>query len=423
MADTDAAAAAMIHRLSGERPGAVLLVDGSGSHGLAFARSLGRKGTPVVVLNKLRGPGGFSRYALNVDLPREMAPEALLELLIRVGRAMKTKPALLSSSDQHTLFMARNRDVLSEHFAFVVPDTELAERIGNKRTQYATAEAAGFKVPKTIAFSTPEQVERAAIEIGFPCALKPAYSDLWRDYRRRQNKLGPFKLAMVKNMAELRNAYGVMAESGLEFLLQEFIPGADDQIYSIYSYHDRSSSPLAAIVRRRLRQWPVGQGNGCYVTSVRDPELKQSVLQVLSEMNYTGLANVELKRDPRDGMHKLMEINLRSGNGVGLALDLGVDLPYFAYCDALGLPIEPKFDHVADLRWVELAGDAQSFLYSWRQGKIGLAAWLVSIMQARSYAYFALDDPKPSLARIVEIVSGATSQLWQWIRPRFGFSS
>jgi len=50
-------------------------------------------------------------------------------------------------------------------------------------------------------------------------------------------------------------------------------------------------------------------------------------------------------------------------------------------------------EHVA---WLNLFQDGRSFLGNRSLGNLGLLGWLASIATARCFAYWALDDPRPS---------------------------
>ena len=59
-------------------------------------------------------------------------------------------------------------------------------------------------------------------------------------------------------------------------------------------------------------------------------------LALLAAFAYTGISQVEFKRDPRDGRYKLMEVNARLWQWHGLAGACGVDVPLIAFRDLTG---------------------------------------------------------------------------------------
>jgi predicted ATP-grasp superfamily ATP-dependent carboligase len=363
---------------------------------------------PVVALNTTWGPGRCSRFALDVAvLPAEDGVE-LLTFLENVGKRLAVAPVLIPTSDQQTMFLARHRESLGRSYRFLLAETELVERIANKRSQYEYAAEIGVPIPATWSPNRRDDLEAIAEEITFPCIVKPVYSDLWRAYRREQGFERWKKLAVVGSRSELFEAWDDMSQSGVELLLQENIAGGDDQIYNLFAYLDANSTPLAALARRKLRQWPIGHGSGCYLVSVRAPRVVEQGLTLLREMGYRGLADVEFKRDPRDGLYKLMEINVRCATHVSLAIDLGVDFPAIAYADALGHVCDPVMEYEEGRYWIDLGQDYGSFL---RRESLGWGEWLRSVVRARSHAFFAVDDPKPAAARLYELLGAARDRL------------
>lgn len=398
--------------LQSETPPAVVLASDR-AHGLAVVRSLGRQGIKVVAINQTLGPGRHSRFALNVDIPPSLNHAGIAQMLLRVGEPLAQKPFLIPTNDQFALLIVRNREALSRYYSFMALDTATAELIADKRSQYRAFEAAGVPMPLTFQTSSFEEVEQASRQIPYPCIIKPSYSDLWRAYRLEHGLHQWSKLAVVQSRDELLAIYLRMKESGLDFLLQEFVPGGDDQIFNVFMYLDQDSNVIAALARQKLRQWPVGQGAGCYLVSRNVPEVIRHATHLLQSLDYVGLADVEFKRDARDGEYKLMEINIRSATHVSMAIDLGMDIPYIAYRHAVGLPVNVDPHYKEGRYWLDIGQDARSFLFSRTRGGVGLLAWLRSILRARSFAYFAPDDLKPWVARVWELVRDSRDLLRQ----------
>ena len=121
-------------------------------------------------------------------------------------------------------------------------------------------------------------------------------------------------------------------------MIQELIPGGDDELYTLGSYLDASGTPLGLFSGRKLRQTPPNVGTCRVGEAVWVQEVVDAGLRLLAALSFTGLSQVEFKRDPRDGRFKLMEINPRLFQWHGLAAACGVDLPALAYWDLLGAP-------------------------------------------------------------------------------------
>ena len=125
-------------------------------------------------------------------------------------------------------------------------------------------------------------------------------------------------------------------------LLTEMVPGPD-RYQSAYAYIDHDGRVLFSFSKQKLRQWPVRFGGGCYHLTDHDPEVIELALRFLRGAGVRGLANVEFKRDYRDGHLKLIECNHRMTEGDRPHLHAGLDLPMFLYTRVVGLP-EPAMD-------------------------------------------------------------------------------
>jgi predicted ATP-grasp superfamily ATP-dependent carboligase len=378
------------------------------AHGLAFARSLGRKGVPVVAVGAAGSPGMRSRYSYPVHFAVPGDDAELLGLLDDLGRNLPSRGVLLPADDAYVLFVSRNRSALNRYFDFVVADSPTLEKLANKKYQYEHARSLGIPIPETHVLDTAGRIDEVADEVadavGFPCLIKPAYSHLWRQYRASTGLRDVSKLARVDSRNELIDYYGRMSGSGVELIVQELIEGEVDGLYALYTYVSAKCEPLALFIRRKLRQWPILYGNGCYSTAAREPSVLALGLELLRGTRYRGLANIEFMKDPRDGQLKLIEFNVRSASQIALAVDAGVDIPFIAYSDTAGKPVAPVDSYREDVKWIDFGQDLGSFTAQYQMGRLGFFAWVRSVLTAKSYAYFARDDLRPAVSRTMELI-------------------
>ncbi len=377
-------------------PPAVIL-GGDSTHALAFVRSLGRRGIPVMSVSTHRSAATRTRYGSTITTqPWHNNGEAeLLDLLRRVGGQLPVRGAVITCSDEYVLFLSRHRAELAAYYEFVLPDEDTLEKLASKKFQYQLAEEADIPIPQT--FNLAHDLDTIAKKIRYPCVVKPVYSHLWREYQNRAAVTSKVKLLIADSPRELIKHGSLIDDSGLEWVIQELVEGGDDQLYALYAYFDRNSQPLATFVRRKLRQWPVNFGDGCYSVGVKEDEVVDLGVKLLQSIGYRGLTNMELKRDAKDGKFKLIEINVRSANQVSLAVESGVDLPYIAYQDILFKPVQRVFAYKQGVKWINLTTDIRAFWEYRRRGQLGLGRWLASLMGVRSHAYFAWDDLAPAL--------------------------
>jgi D-aspartate ligase len=333
---------------------------------------------------------------------------ALVELLRRLGRRIVCNGALIPTGDREVLFLSRNRNELENYFYFVLPRADVLERLANKKTQYQYATNIGIPMPQTHYPKSQDDLLRIAANIQFPCVIKPAYSHIWRDERRGVGGWRWLKAVQVDTPEQLRTAYEQMNGSGVELVVQERIEGADSRLYSFYVYLDRNSDPLALCVIQKLRQWPPEYGSGSYSVTCRRDEIVEIGLKLLRALGYVGIANLEFKHDANDGAFKLIEVNARAGERIALASAAGVDIPYIAYRDIMGEPTAAFRSYEIGVKWVNFVNDSLGFfLYYRKTDRLSMWRWMWSVLEVRSHAYFAWDDPLPFLGHLFK----ATKQI------------
>lgn len=361
------------------------MLDVSFVNGLAAIRSLGRTGVPVIALDHRPSALGFrSRYALPIVCPDPGEDEAgFLAVLRELGDVLGTPTPVFPTHDPPLNAIARNREALGSRFLCPFPGWETLALVQSKRMQLERAAAAGVAVPETAHPRSEEEALSAAARMGYPVLVKPSSPDGFkRRYRRQAFRCtGPKELAQAFSDAR-----------PFEPMVQELVPGGDDDLYSVGSYLADDGSVLGLFCGRKLRQTPPGIGTCRVGEAVWVDEVVDAALRLLRAFGFQGLSQVEFKRDARDGRYKLMEINPRLWQWHGLAAALGVDFPLLAYLDLLGLRSAAATTKTRHGRWAItlLSGERPVF-----------------VRPPYVEPVLALDDPKPALAFLARIVKGA----------------
>jgi D-aspartate ligase len=355
-----------------------VVVDVGWVNGLAAIRSLGRAGIRVLALDHRPSALGFrSRYAEPVVTPDPQDEEAFVSFL--AGLEVERAP-IFATHDEPLNAIARGANRLGDRFLYPFPPWEVLARIQTKRGQLETAEAAGVPTPRTAHPASAGEARAAAELIGFPVLVKPSSTE---GFKRRFGR----QAFRCESAAEVERAYA----EGEPYrpMVQELIPGGDDELYTLGSYLSRDGDALGLFCGRKLRQTPPGVGT-CRVGEARwVDEVVDGGLRLLRALGFHGLSQVEFKRDPRDGSYKLMEVNPRLFQWHGLAAACGVDLPLIAYRDLTGERVEPVSANGRRKRWA-----------------ITLQAGESPALQRPPYvdAVFARDDLKPALVQVARLL-------------------
>jgi predicted ATP-grasp superfamily ATP-dependent carboligase len=377
----------------GERGARPALVLGSSVNGLSFVRSLARRGVPTLLVDTAARIGSHTRFGEVEILPGTTAPHELAQWIERAGERLPRRGVLFATSDAFVELVSNHAEVLGKHFDFLVPDADLLARILDKRAQYRAAEAAGVPIPRTFFPDSEQELRDVAGEVGYPCILKPYTSHL-RGMRA--------KVIRVDSKARLFASYHEHTGRGVRFMVQAIVPGGDDALFGYLGFWDAEPRERAWLTKQKLRQYPLGFGDGSAQRSVECDEVADLARDLLSVLGYRGLVGVEFKLDPRDGLFRLMEINPRTVSGNQLAISAGVDFPWIAYRSLCGEAFEePRFR--PGVYYVNEEWDVKAFLALRRAGRLGAGEWIRSLAAAESFAVAARDDLRPLAAILTRL--------------------
>lgn len=377
----------------GNQPPAVIL--GMSTTGLSVARSLGRKGIKVYGIDwDNHGPATYSRYVKPSIAPNVIEKEDnFIDYLIDFGERLPKPTVLLCAHDEYVSAVSRNRERLQPYFIFNIPPRETVENFLDKRRSYAIAQECGISCPATYFVENIEEFKNISSKIRYPCALKPAISHLWR------TKISWKKLIPANSSEELLTYFVEVKKVYPQIMLQELIPGGDDQIYLYYAYFNNKSELVASFIPRKIRQNPIHFGVGSFSISEMNRQVEDIGMRLFRHINYTGIGASEIKRDSETGEYKFMELNMRFIMIGELAIASGVDLPYIMYRDLIGEKVERISTFKESVGLLNLELDAESFWNYRKRKEITLLQYLKSFKGKKklAFTYFALDDLKPFL--------------------------
>ena len=374
----------------GSRPPAVVI--GGSANAVSVARSLDGAGVEVYAIGRRTSPVRFSRHCrrfVTVDHDADVQA-AWLEWLERGPEGA----VLLPCDDDALELIARNRARLVGlgYRPFEANDDVLLTML-DKSTTYRLARDAGLDTPETHVPRDSDELDDALEHVSFPCAVKPVHSHLFQ-----QRATSPVKAIVAGSAAELREAYALMRASGVEALITEIIPGGDDQLCSYYGYLEPDGTSSLHLTKRKIRQYPNGFGLGCYQITDWNPEVAALGLRFFQAMGVRGLANVEFKRDARDGRLKLIECNHRFTAANEQLRVAGIDLALFTYARLAGIPSPQVDSYRSDVRLWHPIEDARAFLSYRARGELTLSEWATSLLHVQHFPLFRWDDPGPSVA-------------------------
>ena len=376
-----------------EQIGAIVI---GGEHpGLGIARSLGRRGIPVCVVDDQHSISQFSRYVSRVVRVKDLRDELnTVESVLEVGERYGMKGwVLFPTRDETVVAFSRHRDRLAKFFRVTTPGWETVKWAWDKKNTYERAAELGIPVPRT--FNPRTEGELPDLYSRLPLAIKPAIKEnffyatgakAWRAETPEQLH-DLFRKAIRQIRPE-------------EILVQEIIPGDGQRQYSYCSFF-RDGQAHSTLLARRLRQHPREFGRAAtYVETIDFPEIEELSERFLKAIGYYGLVEVEFKQDPRDGQFKLLDVNARTWGFHSIGIPAGVDFPYLLFADQLGYPVD-RHRAKAGVGWLRGITDVPTVISDFCARELTLSSYWSSLKNTGTESVFCAEDPLPSAAELL----------------------
>lgn len=281
------------------------------SPGVSVARCLVSAGVRVIGL--CYEPTDTGAYLDGVfdrvyRMPRiEADPEAYLRRLYAVAEASAAW-ALLPTLDPEVAFLSRQAGAMAVHgLRALLPTPDAAAQAA----KWAIAEpgrAAGFRVPTLRTARTLDEALHAAESIGFPVMVKGAF---YEAHRAEQADEVP---ALFRALAR---------RWGLPVLVQAQASGAEIVAACLC---DRPGRMQRCIAMRKFGMNEQGT-TWCGITFRNEPFFR-ACQRLLAILQWCGPCEVEAKIDEASGMLTLLELNTRLPSWIGIAAEVGSNIPF-----------------------------------------------------------------------------------------------
>ena len=368
----------------------VFITDGHWRKTLAAVRALGQNRIRVTVgESTLLSMAGFSRYCYKKTVypsPR-LSPDKFLEF---IQDLLTKKPfrMLLPMEEDTAYLLSGHLDTFSRLTYLPIPPKDKLARVRNKANVIRLAEQLGIPVPQTWHVPDLSQLDAIADMLPYPVVIKPQISS------------GAVGVAYPKNQRELKETYQTIHRQFPFPMIQEFIPRKGSG-YGASFLFDEQSCLKAGFVHKRLREYPVTGGASTLRVSIRHDDIYDMARTLLEKIGWVGVAMVEFKVDPRDGLPKLMEINPRFWGSLSLAIHAGVNFPLLLHKMAMGEHFDPveKYRPGIACRWL-IPGDLLHFIFNPNRSRI-MNDFFRFDTRNTFYDILSAQDPIPAVIKIL----------------------
>ena len=368
---------------------------------LELVRPLQQRGIAIIpLLHGKNSPLRFSRYCRDWRvLPRPSEePQRALKVLLEVAGECAETPILYYVDDSMLALIQNNRTTLQRHYHFLMPDDATVRACGDKAAFVNFAHVHRLPVPRQISSKDIDE-GRDFHELGFPVVIKPGTRVGWYESEAIRATGGkPSKMVLAKDKAEADTLIALTRKLTNDFVVQEFIPGGENQIYSYHAFANESFEALGWYVGRKVRSYPSLGGQSTCLELVHDEQIAQLGREILQRLRICGPVKMDFKKDPRTGTIYLLEINLRFNLWHHLGAACGVNLPLVAYLYFRGETVRQPSHYRTDLTWMDFKLDLQAVLGEYLpSGDCTGREYIQSLMMPKVHHVFAWNDPLPAL--------------------------
>jgi D-aspartate ligase len=396
-----------------------VVLGGGGVYSLGAIRSLGRAGVNVCYVDDNGSMAFYSKYCNGaiyskyckryfifpqIGNSRDELRKALFEIKKVIGAAV-----LFPVSDKFATHLADLTGQLNSHFS-TVPKREIIETVINKRKFYESLTWQDIPHPTTFFPENVEDAKKLGARLHYPVFLKPYLSQQFAD--RFHGKKG----YVADKEGELLRLFGSMKRMGVDVMVQEIVEGPPTHHIFLDGYIDGQLDPKVVFARQRLRMWPLDFGNSTLCVSIpvsKVSVLKETLFKYLRAIRYHGIFSAEFKKDSRDSVFKLLEINSRTSGWFNtFSARCGINIMVAAYLDAIGRHVEYSEDYETNIKWIMLMYDCISASRMLRNGDIGIRQWISSLSGKKEFMSYSNDDLKPYVMDLAISLARALAAMW-----------
>jgi len=374
-------------------------------------RTLGKLGVDVsVVTNDPDSIPTRSRYCKQVfhhslDLSDE---RDVIDFLIKARQTFTKKPMLIATSDEMSFFVAENYAELSEHFVSAQNSGKIVRELADKMTMFNLAIENDIPVPYTYLPANLAEAQQYAKKVSYPTMLKGVMGN------RLLERSGK-KMVVVNNEAELLKEFAELEDPEFpNVMIQELIPGGDDQVFIFNGYFDRNSDCLAGFTGWKIRQFPVHVGCASLGECSSVPEVAELTTRFMKSIGYQGILDIGYRLDPRDGKYKVLDVNPRVGQAFRMfTSEADMDVVRAAYMDCTDQELPSPIVSREGRRWLIEDYDIVSSYDYYREGSLTLKEWISSFKGVQELAWFSWRDPVPFLIMFSRLCGRQVSKLFR----------
>jgi D-aspartate ligase len=361
-------------------------------HGaVGVARTLGKLGVPVYAVDAdAYTPLAMSRYLTKAFIwdtcPADA--ESFVKAMSLIADVISRPAIIIPMDDLSAVLVAENAASLARWFTIPPIRAELPHQLANKACLNALCAEIGIPSARSVVPHSFDEVRAFAEGTEFPVVVKA--TEQWVPLRDM------FVTKVMRTPAELFNlCENYNYEGSQSLIIQEYVPGDD---WICHGYYNSEKNVSVTFTGRKLRAYPTDAGSTAQGLSLDNETLRCASERLLKAVAYSGVIDMDWRRDDRDGQYKILDCNPRVGQNFRMFENsAGIDVIRAQHLDLSGRSIDTAAPMDGRLFTVE-SFYVLGFLRQPTRNASKQDAGKYPASKGRELAWWSVNDPVPFFA-------------------------
>ena len=315
----------------------ILLIDGGSRQVLPMIKGFHDLGCIVCVYCSSKLDVGYvykytdCKYLGKFDLDDKLGTYAdILKLVVQ-----NKFDLIIPMNDFAAGILSEHKIELSKYTKVYVNDWDIYKKAADKLTTMSVCMENDIPAPKTAIISSVTEFDDT--NWSYPIVIKP------------RSSYGANGFSTVNNRNELIANFELTEKKFGPALVQEYIEQKDKQ-YQVEMMMDKHGECKAILIMDKTRWYPINGGSSTMNVTIHDEGIKKACIDLLKALKWRGYASLDLIRDPKDGVAKILEINPRINGTAKICFFAGVNLSIMILQDAFDDEMTNYMQYEDDLR-------------------------------------------------------------------------
>jgi D-aspartate ligase len=394
------AAEGMLAHIDPRCPVLILKMSGTPVHhgAVGVARTLGRRGVRVyAVVEDAYTPLAMSRYVSKAFISDRVPADskAFVKAMAHIAESIgRLGIVIIPMDDLAAVSIAENANDLAQWFLIPPVAPNIPRKLADKASLYSLCNEIGVPTARSLFPRSFDEVRAFAECTQFPVVVKAA--EQWL----------PIGSAFCTKVMETRKQLSDLCErydyrGKTRFLIQEHIPGED---WIAHGYYNSVKNIRLTFTGRKLCAYPSEAGSTAVGLSVDNVQLRHESERLLESVAYSGIVDMDWRRDARDGQYRLLDCNPRIGQNFRIFENSeGIDVALAQYLDLSQQFVKETPSIEGRLFTVE-SFYALALLRRFILGGSEQNRTVKSHYHVREFAWWSMDDPVPFFVMVLRVV-------------------